>query len=44
MHKWAIKALKRRYQDRFELFLEERSPKTHFSEISILTKKEIEIA
>ena len=39
----AIKALKRRYKDRFELFLKERGKKTHFSEISTLTKKEISI-
>ena len=37
----AIKALKRRYNDRFKLFLKEKSKKTHFSEISVLTKKEI---
>ena len=39
----AIKALKKRYKDRFELFLREKSPKTHFSEINVLTKKETSI-
>ena len=43
IHSLAITALKRRYVDRFELFLKERSDKTHFSEINILTKKETEI-
>ena len=39
----AIKALKKRYIDRFKLFLKEKSDKTHFSEINVLTKKEINI-
>lgn len=41
----AIKALKKRYYHRFDLFLKERdeSEKTHFSDISVLTKKEIKI-
>ncbi len=38
-----IQALKKRYSDRFKLFLKEKSKRTHFSEINILTKKEISI-
>ena len=43
LHQLAIKALKKRYRHRFDLFLEERSNKTHFSDISVLTKKETRI-
>ena len=43
LQKLAIQALTRRYSDRFKLFLQEKSKKTHFSEISVLTKKEIHI-
>ena len=43
IHNLAIKALKRRYVDRFKLFLKEKSDKTHFSEINVLTKKETDI-
>ena len=43
IHHLAIKALRERYQGRFELFLKEKSERTHFSEIDVLTKKEISI-
>lgn len=43
IHNLAIQALKKRYKVRFDLFLKERSNKTHFSDINILTRKEIRI-
>ena len=43
IHLLAIKALRERYEGRFELFLKEKSEKTHFSEIDVLTKKETSI-
>ncbi len=43
LHQLAIKALEKRYRHRFDLFLKERSNKTHFSDISVLTKKETRI-
>lgn len=43
IHNLAITALRKRYTDRFQLFLKERSHKTHFSEINILTKRETNI-
>ena len=43
MQNIAIEALRERYEPRFELFLKEKGEKTHFSEISVLTKKETSI-
>ena len=43
IHCLAIKTLRERYGARFELFLKEKSEKTHFSEIDVLTKKETSI-
>ncbi len=43
IHNLALTALKRRYADRFKLFLKEKSDRTHFSEINVLTKKETDI-
>ena len=43
LQKLVIKSLERRYRHRFDLFMKERGKRTHFSDVGILTKREISI-
>ena len=43
LHALTIKTLLKRYRNRFDYFMREKSDKTHYSEISVLTKKETNI-